>query len=190
MGKSRHTIAVSNSKEWADPSGGHWMVDMDWAVIDGRAECVGLTLRSFVPAGADGVRPVRKSGELRPLRTEVLRAFTMSTIEESRSDIVQPLGSDGLWPEEVGLRKTFTAGRARRLVGASGETLPPTEALAEVARIYTAAWQRGDPPTAAVAEALSISRSAAGKRVARARAAGLLPPSPGQGRARGAGVTS
>jgi hypothetical protein len=53
--------------------------------------------------------------------------------------------------------------------------MSPDEALAEVAAIYMAAWRARGNPTKAVAESLSLSRSAAAKRVARARQAGLLP---------------
>ena len=56
--------------------------------------------------------------------------------------------------------------------------------LRHVAAVYDKAWRRGDNPTRAVAEDLTITRSAAAKQVARARAAGYLPPAQ-RGKARG-----
>jgi hypothetical protein len=50
------------------------------------------------------------------------------------------------------------------------------EELARVAEVYLAAWGRGEPPTKAVAGQFGISTSAAAKRVAAARRAGLLAP--------------
>ena len=47
--------------------------------------------------------------------------------------------------------------------------------VAEAAALYASALSVGQHPTAAVAAGLNISRSAAAKRVARARALGLLP---------------
>jgi hypothetical protein len=52
--------------------------------------------------------------------------------------------------------------------------------LRTVAGVYQESWTRGGKPVQAVAEALNITSTAAAKLVARARAAGLLPPtSPG-----------
>jgi hypothetical protein len=47
--------------------------------------------------------------------------------------------------------------------------------LERTAGAYLAAWRAGEPVTAAVAEALGLSSSTAGKRIMAARRAGLLP---------------
>lgn len=174
--------------EWVDPNGEKWAVDMLFVVLNGRAECVGLGIRSITPTEQGRWRPV--DGEVRPIRAETLRSFTMSVVEEARAQFAAVLGDKGaLSPglddrERERLRTAFTASHRSKLVDADGKPVPTRDALAEVARIYGAAWRRGDSPTKAVAEAFKISKSAAAKRVARARAAGLLPPTE-QGRARG-----
>jgi hypothetical protein len=50
----------------------------------------------------------------------------------------------------------------------------PSGLIAEVARVYTAAYQEGLPPTKTVAERFQVSRTAAAKWVARARELGEL----------------
>ena len=79
------TSASGQYSEVAGSTGGHWVVDIDWAEIDGRAECVGLSLRSFVPAGDDFVGPAVVDDEVRPVRSTVSRALPMSLIEEARA---------------------------------------------------------------------------------------------------------
>ena len=56
------------------------------------------------------------------------------------------------------------------------------EHFVEVARIYRAALLRREHPTDTVRRKLGISRSTAGKRVARARSLGLLDPVSKQGK--------
>jgi len=97
-----------------------------------------------------------RSNGAHPLRSEVLRAITMDVIDKQRPERYDSGGP----------------------MNGSGDS------LAEIARAYRAAWQSGAAPTVAVAERFSLSRSAAAKRVARARSAGLLPPTT-RGRARG-----
>jgi len=59
-----------------------------------------------------------------------------------------------------------------------GRTLDD-KTLEEVAKVYRAAFKRGDPVQEAVAEAFHVGRSAAAKRIGAARAAGLLGPAVG-----------
>ncbi len=183
MGKPPAVVGISSSSsEWVDPNGKHWVVDTFWSVIDGRQECVGVALRSFgfTDKRERRGRPVRLEEGVHPLRVEVLRALTMSVIEERRHSIASLLDELGHQTESA----AFRAGQQRRITGPDGAPLPTDEALEEVARVYRAAWHERVNPTAAVAEAFTLSRSAAAKRVARARAAGLLPPTT-QGQARG-----
>jgi hypothetical protein len=167
------------------------MVDTEWAEIDGRAECVGITLRSYAKISDDGrALPVR--GSLHPLRADVLRGLSMSIIDEHRTSwerVLEQPDIDERWPHADELRTTFTAKGRGRFVGADGRPLPTQEALAEVARVYQAAWRDGKNPTVAVADRFTLSRSAAAKRVARARAAGLLPKT-NQGRPKGGRIAT
>jgi hypothetical protein len=170
---------------WRDPSGDLWSVDLVWAEIDGRAECVGLAFQSyggtFLDYGeAEPLRPLSDEDEVHPVRAGLLRAFTMSLIDEARGERARDLAElpDDSLPRQRRDEKlaAFTEnGRGRRLVGRDGQPLPVDEALDEVAAIYRQAWREGGNPTAAVSQAIGISRSAAAKRVRRARDAGLLP---------------
>jgi hypothetical protein len=51
-----------------------------------------------------------------------------------------------------------------------------TDLLEQVAHVYKVAAANGSSPTQAVAEALNLNRSTAGKWVVKARRAGLIPP--------------
>ena len=203
MGKQQSTVVKfsESAYEWTDPNGKHWMVDTYWSNVDGRQECIGLTLRSFgiIDEKRKLARPVREAEGVHPLRAEVLRgALTMGVIDQRRSKVVEFLdyaaNADHMkryqTAEVATLRAEFAAGPRRRITGADGAPMPTADALAEVARVYREAWQVGANPTAAVADVFTLSRSAAAKRVARAREAGLLPPTT-RGQARGGkGATS
>jgi hypothetical protein len=137
---------------WPNARTGPWKVELHWAVVDDRAECIGVTVTSdYEPARGKGAR-------LRPLRTTEWREINPSTfIEEDRqlAEILPPIQAE-----------TY-----RKPPGMSADTLAM---LREVARVYRAA---GRKPTKAVADHFTITDSAAAKRVARAREIGLLPKS-------------
>lgn len=149
-------------KRWPDPVKGPWFLRLHWQLIAGRAECVGLTIRSSAPSDERESRSLPKIGI--PVTSDVLRGLTMRVIEEDRRDMGHVTGSP--------------AYKARR-------TPPGTsERLVEAANVYKRAWLAGDHPTKAVAEHFVISASAAAKVVARAREADLLPAT-SRGRALG-----
>jgi hypothetical protein len=137
----------STMQRWPD-SDGPWQVTMDWKVVDGRIECVGL----FIGA-ADGDRPITP-GLVRGLKVGDL-------IRQGRADLTEQA----------------TAGAEVRRVGMRRST---RQRLEEVARVYRAAFDAGLPPARAVADQFGITAGGASSLVARAREAGLLPPtSPG-----------
>lgn len=199
MGKTVRVIGTNTTEAWEAPDGSRWLLLMTWAEVEGRAECVGLELRSFAalgddPGGAvnqgDEVRPVQGSSSVRPLRGEVLRRLPMAEVELKRRQWAELLADDGPLSGHADNDRRrsdhaafVSTGRGRTLVGPDGAPLPADEALEEVARVYLEAWQVGEP-TLAVAEAFSLSRSAAAKRVARARERGFLPKTT-RGRAAG-----
>lgn len=85
------------------------------------------------------------------------------------------------------VRQWLTAASSTRDADAARVGRPPVyhgERLAEMAQVYSTAWMRRDNPTSAVAAHFHISRSHAGKLVARCRRQGLLPPTE-VGKARG-----
>ena len=199
MGKSVKIVGKNTPEPWVDADGDRWLVVMTWAELDGRAECIGIEIRSFAAVGQDPgaavgqgetVKPIRPRDSIRPVRGGALRRFGMSQVDDARRRWAELLGAAGPFgPPTRGTKRAqdaaaFSAdGRGRRLVGADGQLLSADEALAEVARVYKAAWV-GENPTAAVARELHLSESAAAKRVARAREKGLLPPTT-RGRAAG-----
>lgn len=199
MGKPVRQLSQQEVIWQAD--GANWSLYITWAEVAGRAEPVGLSLASYwQPPAGDRLAPLGQN--LRPVTTAVLRAGLLAVVETARRDaargassLVQALEFLGDQDEDVeadlaAARQALTvrtSGRARKLVDAAGVALAPSDALAEVAAIYMAAWQARENPTQAVAERVGLSRSAAAKRVARARAAGLLPPT-SKGRAGGRAV--
>jgi hypothetical protein len=188
VGKQREVRDLSTStRRWEAPDGSLWEIVMQWAEVGGRAECVGMELRSYRRDYLSGkMWPLPRSDGPQPISSEVWRRVPMSIIDDGRAghadflDVVarteRPRHPESL--EEIrAVRKLFTepGGRGRKLVGENGHVLSAVQALTEVAAIYREAWRAGLNPTQAVAEALSLSRSAAAKRVRRARDAGLLP---------------
>ena len=128
-----------------------------------------------LPTGSSGMRHIETKWEIvngRQVCVEVTlhepfgvtatglrQAITIANIEAQR-----PVLSEATISEAEHRRTTIAAARNQGL------------RIADVADIYAKAWTAGAKPTRAVAQALSISQSAAAKRVARARAAGLIPP--------------
>ena len=145
----------STFRFWPNERTGPWKIELHWAVVDERAECIGVTVTSDYDYG-----PARgRNARLRPLRTTEWREINPSTfIEEDRGGLAEML-------------PPIQAVTYRKPPGMSADTLGM---LREVARVYRAA---GRKPTKAVAGHFTISDSAAAKRVARAREIGLLPKS-------------
>lgn len=163
----------SNAGLWPDATKGPWTIDLIWQVVDGRAECMGATITS-VPLDAThmDLDQAQKEGlaSPTPLSATLWRELPIATIiDNDRAKTLEWI-DDGA----VGMERSEWEGRGRR----------PRYSAAEVARIYTEAWRKGEPPTKAVAEALGISRSAAAKQVARARALGFIATTE-RGRAKG-----
>jgi hypothetical protein len=143
---------------WPNPRRGPWVVEMEWAEINGRAECV----EAHVKLAPRSVRGGRESGPRR-LTTSILRGIPFGRlVEEDRASmsVLMPDAAD-LYQRPAGMRD---------------ETY---EELRQVAEVYRQAVNSGRP-TMAVAEHFTLTHSAAAKRVARGRDIGLLPPT-GQG---------
>ena len=100
-----------------------------------------------------------RSGDVRGLGLDALLAALRDALRHSDDDVVRQAAEVLQGPQ---------AGRPR---------LYPADHFPRVAGVYQAAVARGSrSPTMDVARAWSVSRSAAAKWVARARAAGHLPP--------------
>jgi len=163
--------------EWEDSQGNWWGVDTHWVMLDGRAECVGLTVRSFALQGPEGkrrARPIRSGGDVVPVRATTLRELSLrEVLDQARRAVVGfmtdlPRGALGLSSaERRRIEKTFAA---RPQIGRPPLTL---EVLEEAAEAYRTG---GRTPIRAVQEKQGLTYSAADSRVRAARKAGLLPP--------------
>lgn len=156
---------------WPDEDNGPWLVETFWAVVRGRAECVGVELRSFRRDGEEG----DWAGRLPPI-TETQKVLTASLLrklpigrlidatrdqETWMADFLDPSQRDEQW--------------SRDRAAWRGELEDDESPHAEVARVYLEALRIGRKPTRAVQRHFTITYSAAAKRVARAREAGYLP---------------
>jgi hypothetical protein len=137
--------------------GRQWEVRTVWSVDSGRLEPVKVSV-----IGAGNARVV----------ADVLRRLPIGTMQQTArrvgaesSERFKAARSD--WSPDV-VAFLDTIGRGHRGVA----TTP--EEIAEVARVYLKAWGNGEPVTEAVAKAFMISPSTAGKRIMKARRAGLL----------------
>ncbi|HEY6115914.1 MAG TPA: hypothetical protein VI172_08150 [Candidatus Dormibacteraeota bacterium] len=120
---------------------------MTWAEIDGRPECVGVTVISM-PAGSG-----KSEAYLQILTASVLRQVPVADfIADGRAELAPPV-------EATGAMRKSAADRLRL-----------------AAEVYQRALREKRKPTKAVAEHFGISSGGASNLVARARAAGLLPP--------------
>jgi hypothetical protein len=125
---------------------------MVWAKVDGRPECVGVTV--FPRAASSG----ETEAVLQILQASLLRQIPIADwIAQDRAAMAPAVEA--------------TAGMRQSAV----------DRLREATEVYQAAVRHGMPPTKAVAARFGISSGGASNLVARARAAGLLPPtSPGK----------
>lgn len=183
------------ARYWPDPYDGPWVLVLLWQVINGRPECVGLTLDSSgTPHLADLVRDVKpKTGT--PLTTTTLRALRLSEllaedrmrterVEEYGPDVAQAFTARVTQQFEEGLHEGLAA--KPRQVGDPGRMRPSTlRRMKLAAEMYREAWEAGESATKVVAERMNISYPAAANLVSRARAAGLLPVKDEMGGRRG-----
>jgi hypothetical protein len=188
-----HGDLGSETLRWRDRDGRDWLVQVQLAIVDGRAECVGLDLRSY---RQDGVRLERFTHDDFPEKGEaagvvtasLLRAFPVGRLIAEAKQTARILAEQDAEPPPVpdelrelerraGVEggadywRAFRAIQAHERLPALRGGRPPIYDLEEVAKVYL---RGGATPTRAVAEHFHISRSAAAKQVARARETGFL----------------
>lgn len=175
---------------WPDEQTGPWWVHIWWRIQHGVPTPVGMSLRSWVEeeetadvgwhnnlpsANADAVLPRIDARLMRNLPTGALLAKGREQLAAMLRYDVDTRGwsQEGLdrlakWRESIAVeRAAVESGRRGRYLG--------DEHYRDVADAYASAVQEGRNPTAAVAEHFTVSKSAAAKKVARAREAGFLP---------------
>lgn len=169
---------------WPDAQKGPWLLRVAWANVRGRYECVGLEIRGY--RESDETWPPQlphwsESPEV--LTASVLRQVPMGRIVDDLRDYWAKANRsfaiaafDPTATEEEAAIDDELRVMGRQQAVAWGESRTGLTMLEDTAGVYTAAWRGGLSPTKAVAAHFTISPSAAAKRVSRARAAGLLPP--------------
>ncbi len=159
------THAFTEEVRWPDPKRGPWRVSCEWANVDGYARLVGVYVRGF-----DGERIPNPGGPVETLTATVFRALPIIELaDRAFAQAKARWGTFRVGPvvdDDVDIFGSYTPTAKR-----GGRRPLTADDLARVAVVYRSG---GTKPTKAVADALGISVSAAGKRVARAREAGLL----------------
>lgn len=176
---------------WPDEQAGPWWVHIWWRLQHGVPTPVGFSMRSWVQgderrasgphnnlptADEDAVLPRIDARLMRNLPTGALLAKGREVLTERLRHDVDTTG----WPQEwlEGLERWRASVAAEREAVESGRRgrYLGDDHYREVADVYAVALQEGRNPTAAVTEHFTVSKSAAAKKVARAREAGFLPP--------------
>ena len=166
------TFVFSPTVLWPDSKRGPWRITCQWANVDGYARLIGVDVHGF-----RGSESPEHGEPVTTLTASVLRRLPLDSVAGRAFDqIKNEWGPLYVGPGDV----TIVTGRYTP-GGKTGRHPLTTDDLAHVAEIYRGG---GTKPTKAVAEACGITVSAAGKRVARARKAGLLEMTT-QGRAGG-----
>lgn len=177
----RPRVIGDKSLDWRDPHGRRWIVRTTWAEVEGRAEVIGIELRSHLGTrwGERGtssyVVDVPAEGAT-PLTASIWRALNVGDIIQKQRkgqtrnlERVVGLPSDRAekWGEDLVAFRAPASKRGGR---------PPLEPqhFVEVAGIYLETWRKGDSPTKAVANHFGVAQSTAAKWVMRAREMDLL----------------
>jgi hypothetical protein len=178
---------------WPDHERGPWVVRAYFAVGTGRAECVGLTIwhsvlgdthpgfESFQPLEGTEITPL-KAGDLRNLPigriVGILREQRAATWRQWIAGLADELNDDDVaGVSELGWNDPHLFDpKSGRPPDPRTNPIYGQEHFENVVRVYKAAWDQHQAPTKAVAEHFHVSRTAAGKWVARSRAMGLLDP--------------
>jgi hypothetical protein len=146
----------------AHRSPGHWQVELTWRYHDGEVRAEPTEMRIRFGPGREHDSTVTAS---------LVRNLPLGNmIEESRRALIakaaRQVDEPSAVPNEMWAK--FAGVGPRR-----GTEITPEQDQAAAA-VYRQAWKDAKPVTAAVAEHFDISKSAASKRIGKARAAGLL----------------
>ena len=195
MATIRAVKTSEHRRGWPDKDTGPWEIVLSFArQADGSEPCVGFTIQ-WLDRPRTRTRPDEVSSTLvRRIRIGSMIAERQRLLAKSvaRKEHVERWARSRRRGEHLAsLAPTSEAVEAvrRQLEGRRGKPgRPPTRSAkfhARVARIYSDAYVRGQNPTQAVANAIPLTRSGAGKAVYRARKLGLLGPAPAKGKAGG-----
>ena len=172
---------------WPDPASGAYMVDLEWAIVDGRPTVIGVTIRGYDSLPVPGVlldeppraEPIVTTDLRLPLHKLLRQAVTEHRLAVDES-MKSPFGSP--WASSFADDARAALERGPKRAGR-----PPKyddEHFSGVAVIYNGALRDLEAPIEAIMRVKKVPRSTAAKWVARARQLGYLPPTT-QGRAKG-----
>ena len=175
---------------WPDPLKGPWYVEVWWRPQHGTLVPVGIEMRSWIPSGDEGMKDTYGSElpagdediEFPVIGSQFMKALPIGQLlrasRESLQEILElespPPGWKGKNFDQVHRFLQAEYGPAVQQAQRSGRDLG-ADHYATVAKVYSEAVRTGAAPTKAVADAFTLSRSAAAKQVARARERGFLP---------------
>lgn len=150
---ARNVSGVQTEHRWPDEDEGPWLIVLRWDEIDGRPECVGLDMSRLHREQTLLVESDHEASYFTFLTAAALRRLPLADlIAQDRAQLAPPVEAVG------GMRKSAA------------------DRLRLAAEVYRQAAAEGGKPTKAVADHFGISSGGASNLVARARAAGLLPP--------------
>jgi hypothetical protein len=160
---------------------GHPRTVLRFAPVDGRLTLVNVEIGADIGLRLEQDAHVDEPVELRAAATRLpLKKWTLEILEQ-RARRAEKLAAGEILKQDPRVaeaaKKTFVPAARDDLAAYKrppGRPPIPAEQIAETARVYSKAHTDGLPPTKTVAEHFHISRSAAAKWVARARAAGEL----------------
>ena len=160
---------VARDEDWLKLAGGRFYLPKEFHAFVDKPELPKCQLAIRVtPTGPACVRLTLVSSDEQPLTATRIRIPLGELVEEA-TVLAASHGEARYDPQE------FLSSLTAAMTPAPGKLLP-RERLEEAADVYRYALRLGQPPTNAVAEALNVSRSTAGRYVVRARRAGLLGP--------------
>lgn len=188
---------------WPDPDVGPWYVRLYFGEVEGRAQCVGLELRSFRWSShrsdttegevSGSLLALPRQMQTTPLTTSVLRRFKVAEV------VAETKQSQAAFREWWAEREPARAAEIREAAqwwgeepkGKGGRPSYGPDFYRKVAEVYAEAWRGGDNPTKAVAqdprlEHTPVSKSTAANWVSKARQMGFLGKTT---RGKGGGVT-
>lgn len=170
---------------WTDPEGQQWLLRLHFAVVAGRFECVGMSLRSYLLAeeeAAAGDEWEISTEPAKPLSAQHLRQIPLGRlvgqVRREAADVLASLSAADIAADDVAMP---TPEEVSELVGqwrAENKGRGPRVPLDEYRRValaYTRGYRTG-APVEAVQQEFGLSRGGAEKRVAKARRLGFLPP--------------
>lgn len=140
-----------------------WIILLRWAETGERTECAGFDLR-------------QAPGNTEPITATLMRQIPVASIindqRRRRIEALREMTNSPYFSKELQAK----AKRAEVAYTKAGRPRYPQDHWQRVADVYAEAYAAGEYPTRAVAEAFTVSPSAAAKWVSRCRQKGLLGP--------------